>query len=117
MTLHDVLKTTPADLGAQFYLQENDVGKNRATACAQRLQELNPTVQVQAVTTPLDAALVQAHDVVVLVGHPRAVAEQVSDWCRARASNDPNHPIAAGIYFCLFVFSLSLNYLCTKKVA
>jgi hypothetical protein len=39
----------------------------------------------RAVTTALDAALVHAHDVVVLVGHARAVAEQVSAWCRSRA--------------------------------
>ena len=51
VTLHDTERVTLADLGAHFYLDAHDVGKNRAEACAQRLQELNPSVQVHAVTT------------------------------------------------------------------
>ncbi len=36
------------DLAAHFYLSEDDVGKNRAEACRDRLQELNIAVAVSA---------------------------------------------------------------------
>ena len=41
-------------------------------------------------------ALVHAHDVVVLVGHSRAIAEQVSAWCRSR----PGDAGAARLTWC-----------------
>ena len=40
VTLQDADKVALADLGAQFYLSEADVGKNRAEACAARLVEV-----------------------------------------------------------------------------
>jgi ubiquitin-activating enzyme E1 len=86
VTLHDEAAACAADLGAHFYLDEGDVGaaKNRAAACVARLQELNPTVKVHASSAALSETLVWAHDIVVLVGHSRAVAEQVSAWSRER---------------------------------
>lgn len=33
VTLHDRAEVTLRDLGAQFYLGEGDVGRNRAEAC------------------------------------------------------------------------------------
>lgn len=41
------------DLGAQFYLKEDDVGMNRAEACVARLQELNTAVSVTVSNDPL----------------------------------------------------------------
>lgn len=55
MTLHDTADVELSDLSAQFYLSESDVGKNRAAACAARLQELNKTVAVTAVQSEIDA--------------------------------------------------------------
>ncbi|KAK3874308.1 hypothetical protein Pcinc_020748 [Petrolisthes cinctipes] len=44
--LYDQEVTTWADLASQFYLTEEDLGKNRAEACVSRLSELNPYVRV-----------------------------------------------------------------------
>ena len=52
-----------ADLGAQFYLTPADVGTNRATACAAKLQELNPAVLVTVVTDALTDELCAKHQV------------------------------------------------------
>ena len=83
VTLQDAEPVALADLGAQFYLSEADVGKNRAEACAARLQELNPAVAVSVVTEAVTPALVAAHRAVVCTetGHDAAVA--VNAACRA----------------------------------
>ena len=46
VVLHDDAPVNIADLSAQFYLQESDVGKPRAAACASQLAELNNYVNV-----------------------------------------------------------------------
>ena len=46
ITLWDDTPAVMRDLGANFFLQEGDVGKPRAAAVAPRLQELNQMVQV-----------------------------------------------------------------------
>lgn len=48
VTLLDTANVELRDLSAQFYLDEADVGANRAQACYSRLQELNPAVTVSA---------------------------------------------------------------------
>lgn len=48
VTVHDAKTVVMADLGAQFYLTENDIGKNRATASLSKLKELNNHVTVTA---------------------------------------------------------------------
>lgn len=53
LTILDSDTVTPADLGAQFLLSEEDspVGTNRAAAAAAALQRLNPRVRVHVDTT------------------------------------------------------------------
>jgi len=46
VTLLDNEPTKIADLGANFYLSEADVGKERAATCVQNLKALNPYVEV-----------------------------------------------------------------------
>lgn len=46
VTLHDNKNTEFNDLSGQFYLSEQDVGKNRAECCLNRLRELNSYVTV-----------------------------------------------------------------------
>ena len=41
---------TEADLGAQFFVSESDVGQNRAVAAAPQIRKLNPRVQVHVDT-------------------------------------------------------------------
>lgn len=53
MTLHDEGNVELWDLSSNFIFAENDVGKNRALASVQKLQELNNAVVVQTLTTKL----------------------------------------------------------------
>jgi len=51
--IHDTKNTQYSDLTTQYYLTENDIGKNRAEACLERLTELNMYVTVHAHTKKL----------------------------------------------------------------
>lgn len=53
VTLHDTTTVQQQHLSAQFFLSEADVGKNRAEACAGKLQELNTAVAVSVVATEI----------------------------------------------------------------
>ena len=57
MTLHDSKAASVADCGAHFYLSEADEGKNRAEACHQMMQELNPGVRVTTIAGAFPADL------------------------------------------------------------
>ncbi|TEY80410.1 hypothetical protein BOTCAL_0038g00080 [Botryotinia calthae] len=46
LTICDHSIVTPADLGAQFFISEADIGTNRAEAAAPQIQKLNPRVNV-----------------------------------------------------------------------
>ena len=63
VTLQDTAAVELSDLGAHFYLAEGDVGKNRAEACAAKLQELNPAVDVTVVTGDITDDLCKKHQV------------------------------------------------------
>lgn len=63
VTLQETEACAIADLGANFYLAEADVGKNRAEACAAKLQELNPAVDVTVVTGDITDDLCKKHQV------------------------------------------------------
>jgi ubiquitin-activating enzyme E1 len=53
VTIHDVKMVEMWDLSGNFFLSEQDVGKNRALACVSKLQELNNAVLVSALTEEL----------------------------------------------------------------
>ena len=53
MVLHDTEEAQLTDLSAQFYLTEDSIGTNRASACRDRLQELNTSVVVGASSVEL----------------------------------------------------------------
>eukprot|EP01062_Namystynia_karyoxenos_P018914 TRINITY_DN1705_c0_g1_i1.p1 TRINITY_DN1705_c0_g1~~TRINITY_DN1705_c0_g1_i1.p1 ORF type:complete len:1124 (+),score=486.93 TRINITY_DN1705_c0_g1_i1:120-3491(+) len=86
VVLHDErdVLVTHADLGGNFYLQEKDVGKHRATSCRAAFQELNPTCKVTASADPLTAETVQkgAFDVVVMCAGSLAHAQEIDAACR-----------------------------------
>lgn len=56
-TIHDSEKVTYNDLAGQFFVGENDLGKNRAACSVRKIQELNYYVKVDTVL--LDQALPQ----------------------------------------------------------
>lgn len=53
VTLHDVGTVELWDMSSNFIFSENDVGKNRALASVQKLQELNNAVVINTITTEL----------------------------------------------------------------
>ncbi|GKD62626.1 ubiquitin-activating enzyme E1 1-like protein isoform X2, partial [Tanacetum coccineum] len=53
VTLHDEGSVELWDLSSNFIFTENDVGKNRAQASVQKLQELNNAVLVSTLPTKL----------------------------------------------------------------
>lgn len=53
VTLHDEGVVEVWDLSSNFIFSEDDVGKNRALACVQKLQELNNSVVISTLTTAL----------------------------------------------------------------
>ena len=83
VTLHDTETVTMGDLGAQFFLREDDVGKNRAVACFQRAAELNTYVTMRHETGVLTEDLVKEHSVVVLTNSSLEEQLQVNEWCRS----------------------------------
>jgi ubiquitin-activating enzyme E1 len=53
VTIHDVKNVEMWDLSGNFFLSEDDIGKNRAAACVAKLQELNNAVLISALTEEL----------------------------------------------------------------
>ncbi|XP_063984107.1 ubiquitin-like modifier-activating enzyme 1 [Diachasmimorpha longicaudata] len=66
VTLHDEKVTKITDFSSQFYLTEDDVGKNRAKACYERLSELNNYVRTSHHEGKLDEEFLKKFKVVVL---------------------------------------------------
>ena len=59
-----------ADLGANFYLNEQHVGKiSRAEACASRLQELNSYVKVSVHNGPVNQEFLKNFEVVIFTDY------------------------------------------------
>jgi len=66
VTLHDSVVCTYSDLSSQFYLTENDIGKNRADISCPKLGELNSYVPVKSYTGILSESYLKQFKVVVL---------------------------------------------------
>ncbi|KAK5640453.1 hypothetical protein RI129_011264 [Pyrocoelia pectoralis] len=66
VTLHDESSCSVADLSSQFYLSEDDIGKNRAEASLKQLSELNMYVPTRLHTGPLTDEFIKRFRVVVL---------------------------------------------------
>lgn len=92
VTLHDSTPCTYTDLSSQFYLSENDIGKNRAEVSCPKLAELNSYVPVKVYTDVLSESYIKQFKVVVLtettldeqlriseITHPNGIALIVAD--------------------------------------
>uniref|UniRef100_A0A914Z6C3 SUMO-activating enzyme subunit 1 n=1 Tax=Panagrolaimus superbus TaxID=310955 RepID=A0A914Z6C3_9BILA len=66
VTLHDTKNVSWNDLSAQYYLHEDDIGKNRADACFSKIEELNDSVTCSLSTEPLTHDLIKKFNVIVL---------------------------------------------------
>lgn len=81
VTIHDPGKTSYMDLTSQFFLREEDLGKNRAEVTQPRLAELNGYVHVTASTEPLDEAFLSQFQVVVLTNSSYEEQERLGEYC------------------------------------
>jgi len=83
VTLHDTEACELGDLSAHFYLSDEDVGKNRAEACKDALQELNGGVAVTASTEPLTEDFVKKFSVVVMTEQSLDLQLRMNEACHA----------------------------------
>lgn len=86
VTLHDTAVTRLEDLSSQFFLREDDIGKNRAEVTLPRLGELNSYVPLRSLTTPLSDDDIAKHQVIVLTDSSAEEQLRVSDACRRSGS-------------------------------
>jgi len=87
VSLLDQSLVSIADLGAQFYLTEEHVGKvTRAAASLAQLQTLNPYVAVSEVREPLSEALLASgrFQIVVLTDSSLSEAQKWDAFCHPR---------------------------------
>uniref|UniRef100_A0A673LDZ3 E1 ubiquitin-activating enzyme n=1 Tax=Sinocyclocheilus rhinocerous TaxID=307959 RepID=A0A673LDZ3_9TELE len=83
VTLHDQGVAEWYDLSSQFYLREEDLGKNRAEVSQLRLAELNSYVPVTSFTGALTNESLTKFQVVVLTNSSLDEQMRVSDFCHS----------------------------------
>ncbi|MQL80034.1 hypothetical protein Taro_012477 [Colocasia esculenta] len=81
VTLHDDGAVDMWDLSSNFFFSEDDVGKNRALACVQKLQELNNTVIISTHTTKLSKEDLSFFQAVVFTEITLEKAIEFDDYC------------------------------------
>lgn len=90
-TLHDTKNASMNDLAGQFFLQPNDIGKNRATASIKRLQQLNyyvkcisETFEIPDTEEGLMKVGLDKYNIVCISECSYSTAIQVNKFCRKR---------------------------------
>ncbi|CAN6186275.1 unnamed protein product [Urochloa humidicola] len=83
VTIHDVKNVDMWDLSANFFLSEQDIGKNRAVACVSKLQELNNAVLVTAITDELTTEHLSKFQAVVFTDINLDKAYEFDDYCHS----------------------------------
>ncbi|XP_041047447.1 ubiquitin-like modifier-activating enzyme 1 [Carcharodon carcharias] len=81
VTVHDEGNAEWKDLSSQFYLTEDDIGKNRAEASERHLAELNSYVPVSSYTGKLTEDFLYQFQVVVLTSSSLEDQLQIGDFC------------------------------------
>ncbi|XP_078436471.1 ubiquitin-activating enzyme E1 2-like [Wolffia australiana] len=81
VTLHDEEIVELWDLSSNFFLGEEDVGKNRALACVQKLQELNSAVAISTITSSLSKEHLSGFQAVVFTEISLQKAIEFDDYC------------------------------------
>ncbi|MCI4387400.1 hypothetical protein PGIGA_G00073530 [Pangasianodon gigas] len=84
VTLHDEGVAEWRDLSSQFYLREEDLGKNRAEVSQGRLAELNSYVPVTSYTGALTNDYLIQFQVVVLTNSTLDEQKHIGDFCHSK---------------------------------
>ncbi|KAI1718094.1 thiF family domain-containing protein [Ditylenchus destructor] len=82
VTIQDTKPVTWNDLSAQFYATEEDMGKNRAAASFNRLEELNDSVQCTLKTTPVTEDDIKHIDLIVVTDSSYQTQLEINGWVR-----------------------------------
>ncbi|XP_052148901.1 ubiquitin-activating enzyme E1 3-like [Oryza glaberrima] len=82
ITLHDMGNVEMWDLSGNFFLSEDDIGKNRAVACTAKLQELNNAVLISTLTEDLTNEHLSKFQAVVFTDISLDKAFEFDDYCR-----------------------------------
>jgi len=101
ITLHDRAEVAIHDLGAQFYLKESDIGRNRAEACCHQLQELNSAVPVLHTSCDLTDEFLSAFQVVVATQLPQENSVRIDEFCHRSGIAFIKADIR-GVFACVF---------------
>ncbi|KAH3819410.1 ubiquitin-like modifier-activating enzyme 1 isoform X2 [Dreissena polymorpha] len=104
VTIHDKGTAAWVDLSSQFFLREEDIGKNRAEVTLPRLAELNSYTPCNCYTGELNETFLKGFQVVVLTDSSQEEQVWVGEFCHA---NGINFIVAgtcglAGMIFCDF---------------
>ncbi|KAM3392447.1 hypothetical protein ACQJBY_013535 [Aegilops geniculata] len=81
VTIHDVKNVEMWDLSGNFFLSEDDIGKNRTAACVAKLQELNNAVLISALTEELTTEHLSRFQAVVFTDIGLDKAYEFDDYC------------------------------------
>lgn len=90
VTIYDPSAVEIADLGTQFFLREEDIGRPRAEVTAPRLAELNSYVPIKVLpgAGEITPEMVEPYQVVVLTNATIRKQVEIDEYCRQK-----------GIYF------------------
>eukprot|EP01034_Spumella_vulgaris_P037342 gene37342-46076_t len=83
ITLVDSTLTDIEDVGVNFFLSVNDIGKQRAAVVAPKLRDLNPICNVSVVDSLTDAVILAHSALVVTQILPVAELVRLNEFCRA----------------------------------
>lgn len=81
VTLHDEGTVELWDLSSNFYFSEDDIGKDRATVCVPKLQELNNAVRISTLTAELSKEQLSNFQAVVFTDINLEKAIEFNDYC------------------------------------
>lgn len=85
LTILDSENVDEVDLGSQFLVTEDDIGKNRAEAAAVELRKMNPRVNILVDKQSIMAKLPQdfaAYHIVITTGQTFEIASTINMSCR-----------------------------------
>ncbi|KAJ4353149.1 E1 ubiquitin-activating protein aos1 [Ascochyta clinopodiicola] len=120
ITLADHESVTEDDLGAQFFVTDSDVGKNRAEAAAPRVQKLNPRVKVNVyagdIRTETEASFYANFDVIIATDLDFNSTNTLN-LC-ARLANRPFYAGAShGLYGYIFADLIKHKFVVEREVS
>ncbi len=85
VAVHDDGLCTVADLGTNFYLNEDAVGKPRGQSCLTQLRDLNPNINVKLLTGPITCTMLATFSVVVFINAtPLRELRSLNAFCRSQ---------------------------------